>query len=504
MQVILGGAEVKKYRRLLQKFGCTAYAFNYMYLQTHREQGREILQQFKAENPSAFIMVTSGVDYLLHKYLSFRTDVVREGQTLYPGKIAQLAVDDSKAANQGVTRQEVRAKAREHHRSYATWLARNEDLIDLYDDCAVSALLADDLATGLVEQWALRKELYAGLRTGAGLVFCPQLDDEADVKHMFGAEWKGCVKYVGLSAHPCRTSEYTQKFFHKYLPLLTAQKAKVHLFRQLREDVSAMPYASVSSGGWLFGSRFGLVFKYQGQFKMLQIPVHQQYLRRTLQAEVQDAGVDMELFSKGDPSTVNAVNALVWCRFQADAARQHRNEYWNTQDARSEATALARSEFRTYLATVRHDYNTPTKTANEALALTVGRFCNTCVLQDRCPLYKADTTCAVVQRASVRNAQELQDVVSALIELQLGRVQFAVFAERLTGTVLDASTSKEVKEAIKLIERGKNVFDNRDTVTVTAKGDGILSRLFAGYGRSGQSNPSAKLVDSIDSTDETS
>jgi len=65
--------------------------------------------------------------------------------------------------------------------------------------------------------------------------------------------------------------------------------------------------------------------------------------------------------------------------------------------------------------------------------------------------------------------------------MQVGRVMFARFAEELEGQGLDSSLSGEIDRLFSLVERFKNINDNRDLVRfeVEARGSsGVLSRLF--------------------------
>lgn len=109
------------------------------------------------------------------------------------------------------------------------------------------------------------------------------------------------------------------------------------------------------------------------------------------------------------------------------------------------------------------------------------RQCNHCYLASRCPQFEENSDCAFSLPIEIRTKDQLQSAMRALVEMQVGRVMFARFAEELEGQGLDSSLSGEIDRLFSLVERFKNINDNRDLVRfeVEARGSsGVLSRLF--------------------------
>lgn len=109
------------------------------------------------------------------------------------------------------------------------------------------------------------------------------------------------------------------------------------------------------------------------------------------------------------------------------------------------------------------------------------RQCNSCYLSSRCPQFKENSDCAFSLPIEIRTKDQLQAAMRALIEMQVGRVMFARFAEELEGQGLDPALSAEVDRVFNLVEKFKNIADNREMVRleVEARGSaGVLSRLF--------------------------
>lgn len=109
------------------------------------------------------------------------------------------------------------------------------------------------------------------------------------------------------------------------------------------------------------------------------------------------------------------------------------------------------------------------------------RQCNHCYLASRCPQFQENTECAFSLPIEIRTKDQLNAALRALVEMQVGRVLFARFAEELEGQGLDSGLSAEMDRVFAMVEKMKNLSDNRDLVRfeVEARGSsGVLSRLF--------------------------
>ena len=117
------------------------------------------------------------------------------------------------------------------------------------------------------------------------------------------------------------------------------------------------------------------------------------------------------------------------------------------------------------------------------------RQCNSCYLSSRCPSFQENTECAFKLPIEIRTKDQLQAAMRALLEMQVGRVMFARFAEELEGQGLDPALSNEMDRLFNLIDRFKNISDTRDTIRLEmeARGSsGVLSRLFGA--KAGEAN----------------
>jgi hypothetical protein len=108
------------------------------------------------------------------------------------------------------------------------------------------------------------------------------------------------------------------------------------------------------------------------------------------------------------------------------------------------------------------------------------RTCDNCSLSIQCPGYEAGSKCAYNIPVVIRSKDQLQGVLRATVEIQTQRVLMARFAEEITGTP-DPDTGREIDRLFNMVQKWKEIEDNRDTleVSVKARGEmGMLSRLF--------------------------
>lgn len=109
------------------------------------------------------------------------------------------------------------------------------------------------------------------------------------------------------------------------------------------------------------------------------------------------------------------------------------------------------------------------------------RACNNCYLASRCPQFAENATCAFSLPLEIRTRDQLQAAMRALVEMQVGRVMFARFAEEMEGQGLDPALSAEMDRVFNLIGKMREISDTREMVRidVEARGSsGVLSRLF--------------------------
>jgi hypothetical protein len=125
---------------------------------------------------------------------------------------------------------------------------------------------------------------------------------------------------------------------------------------------------------------------------------------------------------------------------------------------------------------VDHDETTVVRYQNSGL-----RQCDSCYLAPRCPAFKAHSECAYELPIELRTKDQLNALLTAMLEMQASRVMFARFAEELEGQGMDPTVSSEMDRLFSLVDKFKNISDSRDLVRFEMEarsGAGVLSRLF--------------------------
>jgi hypothetical protein len=126
------------------------------------------------------------------------------------------------------------------------------------------------------------------------------------------------------------------------------------------------------------------------------------------------------------------------------------------------------------------------------------RQCDTCYLAPRCPAFQEHMECAYKIPVEIRTKQQLQAVLTAMLEMQTSRVLFARFAEELEGQGMDPNLSVEMDRLFKLVQQFKDIEDTRDLVRIEmeAKGSaGVLSRIFGQKAATKANELSAPVTD---------
>jgi hypothetical protein len=136
------------------------------------------------------------------------------------------------------------------------------------------------------------------------------------------------------------------------------------------------------------------------------------------------------------------------------------------------------------------------------------RNCDNCHLASACPAVQPGASCAYSMPVEIRTKDQLQKVMQAIVEVQTQRVFQARFAEEVQGQELSPDTGAEMDRMFKLIEKMRDIMDNRDTLRIAVEsrggnGGGVLSRLFgANVGTAAQSlaTPinSNDVIDAVD------
>ncbi len=233
------------------------------------------------------------------------------------------------------------------------------------------------------------------------------------------------------------------------------------------------PYFTVIQSGWKAGSLYGSLFMFNPESgKMVKIlNENRQALIKKYEKFFQSVNIETSKLLASISQYMDFSNAVMWNAYSQKLELDFRQSYWITDIEAMEA----RSEFVTKYAPESH----PIRLTDPVAALqeivrsddrTITSFlkadddenvtfldarnliltaCNDCHVSSSCPLFKAGARCAFKTFAPVRDKQDLQNMLGAVLGMQNSRLQQAAMIERLQGGEMTEPVSKEFNALFK-------------------------------------------------------
>ena len=319
----------------------------------------------------------------------------------------------------------------------------------------------------------------------------------------------------------------TGKTLPRIRSLATRWDAKLYGITSKPEVIEALPWEAVVVGSWTSAIRYGETQVWDGH-GLRRYPAQQkESSRKKHRSDIVRLGVDFDAVMEDDANAVGTLAILSWKEWEASTFRAYDPSDKDDEDEfgaseEGEIIAITPETQSGVLAEPRgtsidiaplrkrHDderlllpvmgldriVSVGSKTLSdqgESIEIdpeetTVIRYqantirqCDSCYLASRCPAFQEHSECGYKLPVEVRTKDQLQAMMTALIEMQASRVLFARFAEELEGQGLDPALSAEMDRLFSLVDKFKNISDSRDMmrIEVEARGNaGVLSRLF--------------------------
>lgn len=249
-----------------------------------------------------------------------------------------------------------------------------------------------------------------------------------------------------------------------------------------------IPWYSVDSGTWLTGGRFGAIFKYKGGLNLDRIidtdtkDASKQSSLRQLRPKFKEKDISYSKILDNDAYEINKWNVLQWLEYSDDLSRRKKtSEYWRKTKSKKNTEMVSTHE------ETKIDKPKPNAmTFAQDPRLTVMRQCDTCIIADRCPLFKEGSDCRLTNTPGIENVQDLDNAAQALLTSQMDRLVHAMMVERVEGGVLTEEVSLEVERTMKMLTaHRKAVTTSKDTITIAGEGAGasLLANLLGGMNR---------------------
>lgn len=265
----------------------------------------------------------------------------------------------------------------------------------------------------------------------------------------------------------------------------------------------------VVSPGWWSVMKFGETQVWDGRKMWRYSATNQDEVRSKHREDIEALGIDPEQIMAGEADELARLAIVSWKAYAASLDRSNvvvpiragseasMDVPSDPEESGSVATAVdnhpANGRHRTVIpvmgmSTVSSSYRAGDGTEvieEQAVLIPVSesvRKCDNCFLaQSGCPGFAPGQPCAYTLPVEIRSKDQLQALLSSVIEIQTQRVLMARFAEEIQGQELGADVGREMDRLFGLVEKSKDIMDNRDTLKLTMEakaGNGVLSRLF--------------------------
>jgi len=460
MRICFAGAEKERSMDELLSVGAENLLCSYFYFRKMSDSKATTILE-KAKEAGAFVMLDSGA----HTYFSFH------GKSLFHRKhIAGSSV--AKEKPKGYVEPEV------YILEYISWLKKFGHYFDVYVELDIDSIVGVEK----IEEWrALMEE--------EGLTPMPVYHTSYEGYYGYDSpmeqlttrkrEWTKLVEkyeYIGIQGG-MEKSEYIEM-----LQISDKAGRKVHGFAMTNKDVFRnLTFYSVDSTSWMMGAQYGVTYVFSGDELKTKDPDHKS-VRANYEDWCEKHSIDYAALMDDSSGAVNQFNASMWVEYQnLVITPMHRND----------ASVIAAGERKEIKAVQRPEVRGKDQTAE------FGYHCNTCYIADKCPFYKKDSTCSIPFKKAALKAQgehagkfSIEKALNAVVEQTYERLQFALVAEKAKGGLVNPDISKEIDRFVHVCQKVREILNPQDSIEIKAKGNGIISQLFGGYGKGGGTKPS--------------
>lgn len=479
--VILCGAEVKIFRRMMIDHGVKACLLSYYYL-------RDVLAEGKDK-----------IEVIQQDLLNFDYVYVDSG-----GYTLQQAVD----------RGDLNVSLHEYIDEYYGFAEKMRNYVTVFgavDSVSVAhGFTANDMDDRVHEAY------------DRGIHVAPTVFPHDDLEGIRRSGYLGKFDLIGLSGGANKESRNKAI---RVFGLLKRSGVRVHGYAMTaRDDFRYFRFFSVDSLTWLGGMRFGSTYIFNnGRIKTFNLK-YKDRIRPQLVAVCKEFGIDFDEVMQDKWRAINQVNLVAWHKLSEHHRMSISRAYWiaeepmlvneqgdymGQEDTSELLSALSShslqapavdqpgSVMEAEVVPADDDYDDVrdlTDVSPGATALAVQRTlpmqCDTCYLQDKgCPKAAPGADCSIkfaeLFEVSTRNVA-IKESAYQVLELQFERVMRGAFIEKANEGVLDSNLSHEITRYFNLLAATKSLQAKTSSLSISASGDaasqaagqgGILSQL---------------------------
>lgn len=472
MKIALAGAESNEALSVLKQVLPPSILVTNMYMsKKSMEKQEEILKAYR--DMGCWIIVDSGAFTFLRKYGVLRKDMsiedFRNNYNLHRDKFEAWQLDEQES------RQRFEDEFGKYYNKWKSLLPMYYEYADMIAEIDLDTLLGIDRMKQLREEYATYHDK---------ICYTPHIgfNKEARFQTVEEREYVNGLlatnpRFMGIGSI---NSKITEALFLEYLPIFKEKKIKVHGWAQTDwESIQHLPYFSIDSSTWLSATKFGVTFEYKNGWTRMKSHDHTQkdLFRRSCETECAEEQINFEAFTKDESFSVLKWSAVQWVRMANYYENDFSKAYWLENDEVVSVIEQKRKEKGINEVIVR-----PTEEVSvfNDKRLKINRLCNICEISTQCPYFKAGNTC-IFSSSGMANNLTSKDLMKSIIDLQMGRVSQAVFAERLKGGSVDGNVTKEMQVLSRMIKEYDFMNQDGTGIHISAKGEGsvgVLERLF--------------------------
>lgn len=302
--------------------------------------------------------------------------------------------------------------------------------------------------------------------------------------------------------------------------LSARSKAFLHQFPDLQfhgiacakpDNLRQVPLTTASTLSWLSPMMRGETIVWDGTRLVRYQKKQKDQARPRYKAIIEKAGLDFEKIINDDSNEVTRL--AIWSYLQLEASLNKKNPLLSDNSVDIDSPGSAETQgvtpdnrgvevrkhssvrkpediqtlpvFGTSVKTIIEKDETGRDVLKDAVILesTSNSFrqCDTCFVASNCPAFKPGNSCAFNLPVEIKTKDQLKGMLNAIIEMQVGRVAFARFAEELNGGYPDPNTGQEIDRLFKIVGEVKKLEENKEFVRMTVErqtSGGVMSALF--------------------------
>lgn len=331
------------------------------------------------------------------------------------------------------------------------------------------------------------------------------------------AQW---AKVIGLPASEVKDNPGLAA---RLLPMTNRLGVRWHALDGARpDDLRTARYASAATTGWLSPMKYGETIVWDGTRMVRYNKSMKDQARRRHRSTFTRAGFDADAILGDDNQEISRFT--VWSYMRLEEAVSTRKppisnpftviegDLSTTEvgNAPGNDLEVLSDDVDSSAVVTRNAPNLPTKREERQMLPTMGftvaksnefnedgeqvqverlvakngnvtlRQCDTCFVAATCPAFQPGAECAFELPVEIKTKDQLDALLSTILEMQAQRVAFMRFAEEQNGGYADPNLSQEIDRFYDLVEKVKRIKDDAATfkLHVEAKaGAGVLSRI---------------------------